>query len=223
MDHIRLVVAQQPVSGQYALTAYFGTFSNGTAYEKVQHSYPVDQTLGQTLAKLSASLEVYFSLSGPYLTSQGEDEFFYFTDPYFHHFNSINSQIAQSLTSQLAGKSFSWLGISLLDENAVRIQGDGLMETIYFGTGGTVTTQTVTSVSTESFTSTMLSTLTSTMTITQSPQTTTVTTTTTTAAFHPSSNAVKPDYSANAISGVVLGIAIALIGSIATVAISRKR
>ncbi len=91
MDQIRLDISQQS-SGQYLFTVYFGTISNGSAYERIQRSYPVDQTVSQILTNLHASVGVVFSVYGPYLTSQAEDEFF-FTDQYFKHFDSVAGKL----------------------------------------------------------------------------------------------------------------------------------
>jgi hypothetical protein len=145
VDHIRLDTQPQS-NGSYVLTVYFGTISNGSESEIAQHSYRADQALVKTLTKLNAGFGVEFSVYGPYFFPQAMDELFFSTDPYFTHFSSVANQISPILTTQLAGKSFSWLTISLLDENTVRLDVGGQgwsLTTNYFGTGTVEATRTV--------------------------------------------------------------------------------
>jgi hypothetical protein len=144
VDHLRLDTQPQS-NGTYALTVYFGTISNGSESEMVQHSYHPDQALVQTLTKLRAGFGVEFSVNGPYFFPQAMDELFFSTDAYFTHFSSVANQISQTLTTQLAGRSLSFLTISLLDEKTVRfdISGQGWsVTTYYFGTGSVEATRT---------------------------------------------------------------------------------
>jgi hypothetical protein len=138
IDHIRVVQEHQPGNSTYALTVYIGVIMDGSETEMFQRSYLPDQALTQNLRTLNAGLGVEFSVYGPYLILQGYDstgELFSQTDSYFRNFGTVSSHAAQSLTSELPGKDFSWLLISVLDERTIRLDASGpgwSLPTAYF-------------------------------------------------------------------------------------------
>ncbi len=218
-DRIDVKIAQQP-SGEYSLKITFGTQSGYSFFEQVKQSYPVDQTLSQTLKGLNgAGVEITFSVTGPYVPA-AVGELFLFTDHIFGNFASLSAQISQWLSGQLVGKSFSWAELSFLDNNAVRVDignGTGPILSSYFGTGGSPTLSTITS--TSAVTTTVITTASTTLTTTLPPQTTTSTLT----VVQVASGGPSKDYSTNAISGLGIGVISAFVLSALVIAIMKRR
>ncbi len=222
VSQIRLTVDSQ-WTGNNLFNVYVSVISNGSENDKLHFTYPVDSQLGQTLTTLNASFDMTFAVTGHAFTPDAVQEFFFMVNPYFANLGGLGSQI-KGYTDGLAGKSFSWLDISLLDWNVVLVNAGnstGIVLAQYFGAGNPVT-QTITFTSTSSYTTTLSETATSTVVqtttqvITQPAQTLTVSTTL-------GASSAKYSFPVPDSAGMLSILVIILAGVMAMVAILRRK
>lgn len=106
------------IQTQYAYKASIDALPGNSYFRDLTISDPVLKKL----TMLDLSLYLRFGLSGLYINDRTFlDEFFSATDGYMHRLVQFTPQLVSVASTQLPGKAFGGLDISLLDANVVRI------------------------------------------------------------------------------------------------------
>jgi hypothetical protein len=139
------------IQSQYAYKAYIDAMNPSKEY--VQNLTISDPVL-KKFTTLDLSLYLRFGLSGFYINARIiQNELFNATDGYVHRLTQFTPQLMSVASTQLPGKSFGGLYVSVLDGNVVHVATylifGALAYSEYFGTGpASTTTLTETTIST---------------------------------------------------------------------------